>query len=327
LLLTSGSRIFFFSLLLALTPITPHSQEPTHSLPPPIRVSVAEISLGVAVSDASGAFVRGLQRNDFRVLDNGVERPIVGFHPDDESGNAILLLETGPAAFFNKQYELRAAEMLLTTLAPQDRVAIVCYSRSPSLLVDLTSDRTEVRAALEGLNFTVGFGELNLVSSVVATLDWLAALPGKKTIVLLSSGVDSTPQVDWPLLRQMIQSSDVRILAVSVSEEIRQPVKGHKPSPAQRELQKHVRAEFAVADQTLREIAEPTGGHAYFPKTKNDFDQTFRSVAQSVNREYRLTITPSPPDGQTHVLEVKVGGFRRTVDFRRGYFVPLAAAN
>ncbi len=288
-----------------------------------IRVAVTEVSIGVSVEDSRGQFVKGLERLDFLVFDNGVERPLASFASIDEPGHVVLLLETGPATLFNKKNELHAADLFLSSLPPGELVAIVAYSREPELITDFTSNKALARAALANLNFMLGFGELNIVSSLLRTVEWLAPLPGKKTVVLLSSGVDTSPELNWSLIEQKIQSSDVKIHAVSVSQDIRRPVKARKRSREERQNQRRVEAHFAQADLTLRKMVQPTGGRAYFPRGDKEFDRAFSQLAQSVGHEYLLTIAPSPPDGQVHTLDVKVRGGRGKAEFRRTYLIPL----
>ena len=116
---------------------------------------------------------QGLWREDFRVFDDGEEQPVIGFLSIEEPAQVVLLLECGPAALFLKKSEFQAANTLLASISPVDCVAIVSYSRSPDLVVDFTGDKSEARAALRGMNFMAGFGELNLAPSVAAALDWL----------------------------------------------------------------------------------------------------------------------------------------------------------
>ena len=167
-----------------------------------IRVSVNRVNVGVIVTDAGGHFIEGLRREDFHVFDNSIEQPITDFLPIEEPAQLVLLMECGPAAYFVRKSQLQAADTILTSLSPADRVAISSYSRSPELLLDFTPDKTEARLALRGVNFTAGFSELNLSSSVATTLDWLAPLQGKKTILLLSTGVDTSSPENWKAIQQ-----------------------------------------------------------------------------------------------------------------------------
>jgi Ca-activated chloride channel family protein len=267
--------------------------------------------------------VPGLHRDDFRVFDNGIERPLTGFASVDEPGHVVLLLETGPATLFNSRAELHAADLFLARLPPQELVAIVSYSRDPDLVLGFTSNKTQARAALADLNFMVGFGELNVVSSLVHTVEWLVPLPGKKTVVLLSSGVDTSSALDWSVIEQKIQSSDVKIHAVSVSGDIRTAAKNRRVSREERENQNRVKSSFAEADETLRKIVQPSGGRAYFPHSDKGLGSAFSQIAQSVSHEYLLAIAPSSPDGQVHTLDVRVRGPRHKLEFRRSYLIPL----
>src|SRR6266851_3897497 len=178
-----------FSLLFLASLSAAQSQEPT----PPIRVTVNRVNVGVTVTDSTGHFISGLRREDFHIFDNEVEQPITDFLPIEEPAQLLLLIESGPAVYFLGQGHFRAAETLLTSISPADRVAVAAYSNAPQLILGFTPDKAAARYALQNLNFSLGFAELNLSASVAAMLDWMAPLPGKKTIVLLSTGFDTSP--------------------------------------------------------------------------------------------------------------------------------------
>ncbi len=179
----------FLAVLLLLLSAGSLSPAQAQETTPPIRVTVNRVNVGVTATDSSGHFISGLHPEDFQLLDNGVEQPITDFLPIEEPAQLLLLIESGPAVLLFSKSHLLAADALLATVAPTDHVAIATYSRSPRLLLDFTSNKAEARAALRDINFGSGYADLNLSSSLAATIDWLAPLPGKKTIVLLSTGV------------------------------------------------------------------------------------------------------------------------------------------
>ena len=177
-----------FSLLCAVSLSAAQSQQPT----PPIRISVNRVNVGVTVTNSTGHFIEGLHRDDFQLFDNNVEQPITDFLSIEEPAQLLLLIESGPAIALFSSNHLRAADALLTAIAPTDRVAIASYSQSPQLLLDFTPNKAQARATLQNLNFGNGFADLNLSSSLAVAIDSLAPLPGKKSIVLLSTGVDTS---------------------------------------------------------------------------------------------------------------------------------------
>jgi Ca-activated chloride channel homolog len=295
-----------------------NSQEPSRT----IRISVDRVNVGVIVTDGHGQFVEDLRREDFQVFDNGVEQPVTGFATYEEPAQVLVLIESGPAVVFLGKSHFHAADTLLNNLASSDRVAIASYSRDPELLFDFTPDKTMARMALENLNFMAGFGDLNLSSSLASAIDWLATLPGKKTIVVLSTGLDTSPPEKWEVIRQKLKTSDVRILAVSLIGDFRKPMKHKKLSPQEREDRAFLKKGFAEADQSLHELSAASGGRVYFPKNQKEFDRAYAEIAQLVRHEYSLAFDPPAHDGQVHSITVKVKGFRRRVDHRQAYLAP-----
>jgi VWFA-related protein len=257
------------------------SQEPART----IRVRVDRVNVGVIVTDAHGQFIEDLRREDFQVFDNGIEQPLTGFATYEEPAQVLLLIEAGPAVVLLGKNHFHAADTLLSNLSPGDRVAIASYSREPELLFDFTTDKRTARMMLEDLNFSNGFAELNLSASLASVIEWLTAMPGKKTIVVLSTGLDMSPVEKSEAIQQKLKTSDVRILAVSLSGDFREPGKFKKLSPKEVAERAEVKKGFAQADQALHVLSESTGG-------------------------------------QIHLITVKVKGPGWRVDHRQAYLAP-----
>ncbi len=306
----------------ALLGSTGRGQAPQEQQPPPIRVRVELVNVGVTVTDAPGHFIEGLHREDFHVFDNGVEQPIAGFLPISEPAQVVLLIECGPAVYFLGKNHLQAADNLLSALSPGDRVAIACYSKRPELVLDFTPDKSAARLALDNLNFIVGFAELNLSSSLASTIDWLALKPGKKSIVLLSTGIDSSSPENWQVIERRLKTSDVRILAVSLSGDFRKPAKRRKLSPEERSDRAFVKQGFVRADRWLHQVSEATGGRVYFPKNAKEFQRAYGEIAQLVRHEYSLAFKPPVLDGRLHSIQVGVKGSSYRVSHRQAYLAP-----
>ena len=296
---------------------------------PTIRVTVDRVNVGVIVTNRNGDFVDGLRREDFRVFDNGVEQPVTDFLSVTEPAQVLFFIESGPAVVFLGRDHLVAAAKLLNSLSSEDRVAIASYSKDPELLLDFTADKPATRFALQNLNFTLGFGELNLSASLASAVDWLGTLRGKKTIVVLSTGIDTSPAGKWQAIQQKLETSDVRILAVSLSGDFRKPLKHKVLSRQEKKDRAFVKESFAAADQSLRELSRVTGGRVYFPKNLEDFDRAYAEIAQLIRHEYSVAFTPPARDGQIHSIAVKVNGFEQGVDHRQAYLAlsPAPAAS
>jgi len=172
------------------------------------------------------------------------------------------------------------------------------------------------------LSFALGFGELNLASSLASAIDWLGESPGKKTLVVLSTGVDTSPPSKWQGIEQKLKTSDVRILAVSLSGDFRKPAKSRKLSPQEREDRAWVKQVFSQADQALDELAQAAGGRVYLPKNEKEFDRAYSEIAQLVRHEYSIAFSPPSSDGKVHTIQVKVKRIWCRVDHRQAYLAP-----
>src|SRR5713226_5844542 len=146
-----------------------------------IRVSVDRVNVGVIVTDSHGHFVEGMRREDFHVFENGIEQPLTGFAAIEEPAQVLLLIESGPAVHLLEGGHVQAAFAMLDGLRGGDRVAVVKYADSPTALLDFTADKQAAFAAFGQLRFNLGFGSLNLSTSVSKVLEWLASVQGKKT--------------------------------------------------------------------------------------------------------------------------------------------------
>ncbi len=310
-----------FPALLCLCPFV-EAQENPQQPKQTIHVRVDRVNVGVIVTNSRGHFVEGLRREDFRVFDNGIEQTLTGFATMEEPAQVLFLIESGPAVLFLGKNHVLASDTLLNNLSPNDRVAIASYSKNPKLLLDFTPDKLTARLALQSLNFMLGFAELNLSSSLASAIDWLAPFSGKKTVVVLSTGVDTSPRERWQAIQQRLKTSDVRILAVSLSSDFRKFPKWRKLSPQEREDRAFVKKGFAQADQSLHELSLATGGRVYLPRNEKEFDRAYSEIAQLVRHEYSIAFSPPSNDGQLHTIQVKVKRFWCRVDHRQAYFAP-----
>jgi Ca-activated chloride channel homolog len=296
----------------ATAQLKPQAQAPT------IRVNVDRVNVGVIVTSKDGNFVEGLRREDFRVFDNGMEQPITDFLPITEPAQVVVLIEAGPAVYLLESGHVLAAYSLLSGLSPDDRVAVVKYAEAPQTLLNFSTDKQAAIAALGQLRFNLGFSQLNLTSSLSAVLEWLSRGPGKKTIVLLSTGVDTSPPNQAGIALEQLKTGEIRLFCVSLSGGLQETRPAKKKKSAGTNRTQSLR-EFDAANQLLQRLAEATGGRAYFPGSAKAFEQTYEEISRLIRHEYSLAFVPPLRDGQMHSITVEVNGFDRKVSHRQAY--------
>lgn len=296
-----------------------NGQHPAQAQPPTepqaLETRTEMVKLDVSVLDADGNFVDGLTQNDFHVRDDGQERRVEFFAPASAPANVVVLLETSPAVYLFKDEHLAAAYSLLGGLAPDDEVALVTYSDVPRSVVNFTTDKSLLVQALGNTQYMMGSAALNLYDSISAVIDGVSRFPGKKAIVLLTTGLDSSARDRLNALEQKLRESDVVIFAVGLAG----PLASMADVPNKDKHSKKHKGESAFdsagdsgamptlqqAENALSSLSTLTGGRAYFPGSNQDFASVYREIAACLRHEYVVGIAPDH-DGQFHRLAVSV---------------------
>lgn len=282
-----------------------------------LRSTTELVKLDVSVLDQSGKFAAGLTAHDFRVLDNGVEQPVAFFSPVQSPAQILVMLETSPAVYLIRSDHISAVYALLDGLAPDDQVALATYDATPRGILGFTEDKAAFLAALSQVQYTIGMDELNLYNSISTVLDWVGSSTGKKALVLLGTGLDSSPSPNWDALVKNLRGHDVVIFPVALGGSLRGGP-SHKSTAKKKESRGNGKQRpespqagssyiFAKADAALLSLASMTGGRAYFPESADDFVPIYRQIANELRNEYVLGIQPAQ-DGQFHSLTVEVIG-------------------
>lgn len=272
-----------------------------------IQARVEIVNVGLTVTDAQGHLAENLTRENFRVLDNGAEQPIANFASIKDPAQVLILIESGPGVFLIERGHLQAANLLLRGLASDDRVALAGYDRAPRAILNFTTDKNEAAQAIAGLHYNLGMAELNLFASLNTAVDWLGPIAGKKAIVLLSSGLDTSAGGEWEKLERKLRASEVVILPVELGFELRSPppTSGKKKKAAAPPIDPNAIAAFMEADRALTAIAAATGGQAFFPQKGSDLPGVFTQVAALLRHQYSLGFRPQH-DGQFHKIDVQL---------------------
>lgn len=287
------------------------------SLPPSqaLTTSTQLVKIDASILDKHGDFVGDLARGDFRILDGSAEQPILFFEPVQAPAQILVMIETSPAVYLIHDQHVAAAYALVSDLNPDDQIAVIRYDEAPHQVLSFTSDKSTLLAALNTLQYTIGMGDLNFYDSLSRVMDWLGPAGGKRAVVLLTTGLDSSPPSRWDALLQKLRESDVVIFPVALGGTLRGETAGkskrrkNEPKSAgdatTEPTASDAAAEFAKADGALRTLATVTGGRAYFPQSDQDFVAIYHEIGSAVRHEYVLGIAPSH-DGKFHPLTVEV---------------------
>jgi VWFA-related protein len=288
------------------TPPPAPKQEPTEQKPQEpgatIAVEVPVVTLDVIATTQHGDLLTGLKKENFRVLEDGQPQIITNAGPSDAPITMVVLMEF--SARFSGWYSYQAkfwADALFPNLKQKDWVALVTFDMKPRTEVDFTQNKDEVRQALYSLYFP-GFSESNVFDALLDTVDRLKDVKGKKSVLVLASGIDTFSRHTLDQTLKALRGTDVTIFCVGVD----------KPVSNWLELQGHLggmrELNFLQAENQLKTFAQMSGGFAWFPQFDGELPGVMRDVTEFLRHQYTITYTPSnhTADGKYRKIKVEL---------------------
>jgi VWFA-related protein len=268
-----------------------------------IAVDVPVVTLDVVATTQHGDIIPGLKKENFRILDDGTPQTITNFGATDAPITMVLLLEFssrgygGFFAYVGKYW----STALFPALLQKDWVALETFDMKTRVEVDFTQNKDEVMQGLYRLYFP-GFSESNVFDALLETVDRLKDVQGKKSIVLLASGVDTFSKHTLDQTMKQLRQSDVTIFCIGLGKAFQ----NYADSSGQ--MGSIARMNYLQAENQLRTFSQETGGYSWFPQFAGEMPDVFRSVAAFLRHQYSISYSPShgARDGKFHKVKVEL---------------------
>jgi Ca-activated chloride channel homolog len=287
------------------------------------RSGVNLVVLQVTVTDADGRFVTGLPRDEFSVLEDGVERPIDQFSAGWTPVSLGILIDASGSMEGPRLADARqSVAKLLERFHDDDQIFLGTFNNTFTLLVPWTNDHGALLQSLSGVKPR---GGTYLYSSVVAALPILDRGPNrKKALVIISDGDDNEKMagMNRELLKRAVQQarqSEALVYAIGIGVA--------KPSVDQWfALNPAARLRFfydpPVDIDVLRQLTDPTGGYAQLVSSSAGLVPTVISIADDLGAQYTIGFDSKYADGRFHTLKVLTRNPDHRVRAKTGYANP-----
>jgi VWFA-related protein len=265
-----------------------------------ISVEVPVVTLDVIATTQHGDIIPGLKKENFRILEDGQPQPITNFGPTDAPITMVVLMEFSARAYGWFSYQAKYwADALFPNLNQKDWVALVTFDMKPRMEVDFTQNKDEVRQAIYHLYFP-GFSESNVFDALLDTVDRLKDVKGKKSILLLASGVDTFSKHTLDQTIKQLRGTDVTVFVVGLDKPITNYAEMHG------RLGSMARMDYLQGENQMKTFAQMTGGFAWFPQFDGEIPGIFREVAEFLRHQYSITYTPTNHNADGKYRKVKV---------------------
>jgi VWFA-related protein len=273
--------------------LAPATQQPSPQHDTPgysIRVDVPLVTLDVSVLTANGYSVPELNKENFRIFEDGAPQVITGFSRDESPVSAVLLVEFSAQAQGLDHPVLRACYSFTHGLKPDDWTALVLFDKYARVAQDFTQDKRALETALDKENAGVPLlREVNLFDALDETLDRMRNIEGRKYVVLIASGQDTLSKKALDDVYKRIEAAQDTVIYV---------------------LDTGIGLRDNQALNQMRSFARMTGGRVYFPTSLYDYTDAFRDVQQSMHNRYTLSYRPTHSAtngaGSWHKIKIQV---------------------
>ncbi|HKH46150.1 MAG TPA: VWA domain-containing protein [Thermoanaerobaculia bacterium] len=268
------------------------------------RLDVRLVELYVVVTDRNGRPVRGLTRNDFRLLQDGRDQAIAGFDDAGSSPLSLGLAFDSSASMFLKLPDVREAARTLLTggLSARDRALLVDFDSEPRLVTGITGDLATVSS---GLDVMRADGGSDLFEAIVFSLQKLQGVAGRKALVVYSDGIGEGEKTSYRTCIREARRSNVPIYLIVTNQK------------AARAAESGILEPLDSYAERLDRLAAATGGRAFFVMPSQNLREVYDNILRELRSQYLLTYYPreaAPEVWRKVGVEVKGRGYQaRTV--------------
>jgi VWFA-related protein len=301
-----------------------------------IRTRTDIVVVPVTVKNHDGQLVGDLRRDEFRVLQDGIEQKIIRFSSDPFPLSAVVVIDNNLSQKQSAQVQ-KSLIAIAAGFGPADEVAVVTYDQFPKTVSNFSFNNDQLFTTLKRLDLGshfpgAGFDGGPLTAGPTAnghSLETGAPTPlgakippqtkclddavyaaaemlkgrgrdRRKTVFLISDGNNSRQnEHNFNQTIQLLLTADVSVYSISV---------GHA-------LLQHETAR-------LEKYAQNTGGDAFFAGNAADLERLYSKVTEQARNQYILAFTPEEADRTKdyHAIEVRVRRPDLDVSAREGYY-------
>lgn len=273
-----------------------------------IKKRVDEVNVLFIATDKHGKFVRNLNETDFNILDDHKPpQSIISFKGQTDLPLEMgLLVDTSGSVHSRFGFEQDAATGFLQhVIRPGfDKAFVVGFNAHSQISQDFTDNISLLSAGVRRLHNGGGTALYDAIYR--ACRDKLmkdkSDHPIRKALIVLSDGEDNQSEVSEGQAIEMAQRAEVLIYAISTDDS----------------------GLILRGDQILQQLADATGGRAFFPYKMKDITRSFSSIEDELRSQYVVSYKPSDFDADGRYRSIEITALKKDLQVRarRGYYAP-----
>src|SRR5688572_13281910 len=286
---------------------------PQPEKPKIFRAGIELVSLNVTVIDSTGRYVTDLDQTDFSVFEDGAKQELSFFNKTNLPIALSLLIDSSASMEQRMEHAHEAAIGFARRIRAQDMAQIVDFDSRVEIKAGFTNKVDELETAIRT---TSAGGSTALHNAVYISLKELAKVKAKnpdeirrQAIVVLSDGEDTSSLVSFEEVLELAKRSETAIYTIGLQPRETSALRG-----------------FREAEFVLRQLAQETGGRAFFAQKIEDLKDVYAKIADELSSQYSMGYASknAKRDGAFRRLVVQIGRPNTTARTKRGYYGPVS---
>jgi VWFA-related protein len=273
-----------------------------------IKKRVDEVNVLFIAMDKHGKFVRNLNERDFNILDDHKPpQSIIAFRGQTDLPLELgLLVDVSGSVHSRFDFEQEAATGFLQhVIRPgYDRAFVIGFNAHSQVTQDFTDQVFLLSAGVRRLRDGGGTALYDAIYRACKDklLKENSERPIRKALIVLSDGEDNQSEMSEAQAIEMAQRAQVLIYAISTDDS----------------------GLILRGDKILEQLADATGGRAFFPYKMKDITHSFSAIEDELRSQYVVSYKPSDFDADGRYRSIEITSLKKDLQVRarKGYYAP-----
>lgn len=273
-----------------------------------LHARVNEVNVLFIATDKHGKFVRDLNQADFSILDDHKPpQAILNFRKETDLPLHLgLLVDVSGSVGSRFDFEQDAATSFMqhSLRAGFDKAFVMGFNSHTQLAQDFTDNYSRLYWAVHKLHSGGGTALYDAIYHACKDkfLKDRSEQPVRKAIIIVSDGEDNQSEVSRAQAIEMAQRAEVIIYAISTDDS----------------------GLVMRGDKVLEQLADATGGRAFFPFKMKDITHSFAAIEDELRSQYVVSYKPADFDADGRYRSIEISSLKKDLQVRarRGYFAP-----
>jgi Ca-activated chloride channel family protein len=261
-----------------------------------VNVDVVQVT---AVVNDGNRFVKGLDRRQFRLLEDGVPQTITHFSNEGSPLELVVAVDVSQSMAPHMPQLKNAVRKFLEALGPKDQVTLAAFNDN---LFTLARRETAVAQRLRAVDRLAPWGGTALYDVIVRGVQLLSKQPGRRVLVVFSDGDDRTSHATINNVEAVMRSTDTTLFMVGLGRGARE----------------------AQLRSGIQRLITLSGGRGLFVERSDKLEEAFADIVLELSNQYLIGYqsTNAKRDGTWREIAIDLPGVGHTVRARQGYRAP-----